>query len=75
MAQAKSRLALFGPPGVGKGTQARFLVERLGFAHISTGHILREETELSKEAAAYLGRVIWLPMTSYAAWSSGRCPA
>ena len=34
-------IVLMGPPGSGKGTQARLLAERLGLPHISTGDIFR----------------------------------
>jgi len=37
------RLVLFGAPGVGKGTQAAFLQERVGVPHVSTGDMLRAE--------------------------------
>jgi adenylate kinase len=36
---------LFGPPGVGKGTQCSLLSSRLGFKHISTGSIIRSEIQ------------------------------
>lgn len=54
------RVVFLGPPGAGKGTQARLLHERFGLAQISTGDILRENlargTELGKEAEGYMQR-------------------
>jgi len=45
-------VALMGPPGCGKGTQARILAERAGLVHLSSGDIIRENirtgTELGK---------------------------
>jgi adenylate kinase len=40
------RLILHGPPGSGKGTQAKRLCERLNLEHIGTGDILREAIRL-----------------------------
>ena len=44
-------IALFGPPGAGKGTQAEFLIKRYKLIYISTGELLRQEIA----AKSYLG--------------------
>jgi adenylate kinase len=44
------RMILFGPPGSGKGTQAKLFAQRLGLAHIATGDILREAIRLGTAA-------------------------
>lgn len=58
------RLVIFGPPGAGKGTQAKLLSERLGVPHIATGDMLREAvkagTRLGGLAKKYMdeGRLV-----------------
>ncbi len=42
-------IALMGPPGCGKGTQARVLAERLGLVHLSSGDIIRENIRMGTE--------------------------
>lgn len=53
-------LVLLGPPGAGKGTQAKRLAERLALPHISTGDILRRNvldgTPLGKEAKGIMDK-------------------
>lgn len=54
------RVVFLGPPGGGKGTQARFLEGRYGACQVSTGDILRkavrDQTPLGKQAAEYLDK-------------------
>ncbi|MDH7499628.1 MAG: adenylate kinase [candidate division NC10 bacterium] len=59
------RLVLLGPPGAGKGTQARMVQEAYGIPQISTGDILREEvaekTSLGSYAATFMERGALVP--------------
>lgn len=54
------RLILLGPPGAGKGTQAKLISENYGTAHISTGDMLRDAvskgTDLGKRAKSYMDK-------------------
>lgn len=53
-------IVLFGPPGSGKGTQAKFLEERFNLKQLSTGDMfrynLKKQTELGKLAQSYMDK-------------------
>ena len=59
------RLLIMGPPGAGKGTQAKFIAEKFSIPHISTGDIFREnlkkETAIGLEAKAFMDRGEYVP--------------
>jgi adenylate kinase len=52
------RLIFIGPPGVGKGTQAKRICDHFGILHLSTGDLLRDEisknTEIGIEAKTFI---------------------
>ena len=52
------KLILLGPPGAGKGTQCKRIIDQYGLAHLSSGDILRSEraagSELGKKAQSYM---------------------
>lgn len=54
------RIVLLGPPGAGKGTQAKLMHEQTGLAHISTGDLLRAAvagaTAIGRQAHGYMER-------------------
>ncbi len=60
-----TRLLMIGPPGAGKGTQAALLAEAFSIPAISTGDIFRfnvkNETELGKQAKAFMDRGEYVP--------------
>ena len=53
-------IVLLGPPGVGKGTQAKIIAEATGLPHISSGDLFRENiknaTELGNLAQSYMNK-------------------
>jgi adenylate kinase len=60
-----TRLLMIGPPGAGKGTQAALLAQAFSIPAISTGDIFRfnvkNETELGKQAKAFMDRGEYVP--------------
>ncbi|MCU0798712.1 MAG: adenylate kinase [Candidatus Thermoplasmatota archaeon] len=59
------KLAIFGPPGAGKGTQSKTVSMKMGIPQISTGDLLRAESksgsELGKMARSYMDRGALVP--------------
>ncbi len=59
------RIILLGPPGSGKGTQAKLLCEHLGLVHIATGDILREAvrlgTPMGQKAKGFMDQGRYVP--------------
>ena len=58
-------IVIFGAPCSGKGTQSNLMIEKYGFAHISTGDVLRNEikngTELGQTAKKYIDQGQHIP--------------
>jgi adenylate kinase len=64
-ATSRKRLVLLGPPGAGKGTQAKRLAEHLGVRHISSGDLFRYHqsngTPLGLKATEYMSQGLLVP--------------
>ncbi len=60
MSNVPTYIVLIGPPGVGKGTQAKLIAKKTGLAHISSGDIFREniknKTELGLLAQSFINK-------------------
>ena len=52
------KIIFFGPPGSGKGTQAKMLCQKLNIAHLSTGDILREKLNDNDELSLQLKKIM-----------------
>ncbi len=65
MKEQRTYLVLLGPPGAGKGTQARLLESSLALPQVSTGAIFRynhqKQTELGRIAKSYIDQGLLVP--------------
>ena len=63
------QLIVFGPPGAGKGTQAKLLSSYLSIPHLSTGDILRsklnEKDEISIKLQSIMSRIVSVVAHTY----------
>jgi len=51
-------IILFGPPGAGKGTQAQFIVKKYNYFQLSTGDLLRKETNKKTQIGQEIEKLI-----------------
>ena len=51
-------LVFFGPPGAGKGTQAKFVSKNLNITHLSTGDVLRDQLKQKNKLSFDLKKII-----------------
>ena len=51
-------LIFFGPPGAGKGTQAKFVAKKLKIIHLSTGELLRDQLKKKSEFSLEIKKTI-----------------
>ena len=70
-------VVLLGPPGVGKGTQARRLADEIAAEHVSTGDLLRAArragTDLGKKAQEYMAAGEYVPDEFFSRSVGGGC--
>ena len=51
-------IVIFGPPGAGKGTQSKFIVNKYGLYQLSTGDLLRNEIKNKTELGSKITRIM-----------------
>ena len=51
-------IIIFGPPGAGKGTQSKFIVNKYGLYHLSTGDLLRNEIKNKTQLGSEISSII-----------------
>ena len=59
------KIIFFGPPGSGKGTQAKLFSEQIGIPHLSTGDILREKLKSEDSLSIKLKEIMFKSCSIY----------